>query len=258
MMRLSTFACVAVASAFQPSSTATFGRTRQLNSYMEEQQSPFPAAMPLGGVSGFTASVGKCVGQGSAVAVNSIEEAVQYATADPATYPAYLVHKTDGGANAWLCGANYGQEIFDAGPEWTVFSFGALPAPAYTPAVPGPADVQGALEDSGSRTAALELDFDRYCQFMQDNQPPGARLSQEELKAKYDELNAEYSSTTDDYDEFINNKQGVASSNFRRGGAYNFYGQQDKVLTPLVQFLKWQEWYISYCKLRGIGQHAYK
>ena len=79
----------------------------------------------------------------------------------------------------------------------------------------------------------------------------------EELRRRYDELNAEYANTHDSYDEFI--KGGAARSRYaRKGGAYNFQGQQDRPLTPLVEFLRWQEWYVQYCKLRNIGQHAYK
>ena len=104
-----------------------------------------------------------------------------------------------------------------------------------------------------ARWGPFGLDFEQYCEYMHDR---GDRLTDAELRRGFDDVSAAYARSYDSYDEFI--KSGVAQSSERKGGAYNFQGQQDRKMTPLIEFLRWQEWYVQYCKLRNIGQHAYK
>ena len=100
------------------------------------------------------------------------------------------------------------------------------------------------------------LDLDQYRQYTSDR---GERVTETELNRRFGELNQAYNDSPDQYgqqaggrDQFL---QGGAGPSFK-GGAYNFAGQQGRELSPLVEFLRWQEWYISYCKLRNIGQGA--
>ena len=100
------------------------------------------------------------------------------------------------------------------------------------------------------------LDLDQYRQYTSDR---GERVTETELNRRFGELNQAYNDSPDQYgqqaggrDQFL---QGGAGPSFK-GGAYNFAGQQGRELSPLVEFLRWQEWYVSYCKLRNIGQGA--
>ena len=100
------------------------------------------------------------------------------------------------------------------------------------------------------------LDFDQYRQYTSDR---GERVTETELNRRFGELNQAYNNSPEQYgqqaggrDQFL---QGGAGPSFK-GGAYNFAGQQGRELSPLVEFLRWQEWYVSYCKLRNIGQGA--
>merc|ERR1712106_667501 len=109
---------------------------------------------------------------------------------------------------------------------------------------------QAPLQDYG------KLDLDQYRQYTSDR---GERVTETELNRRFDELNQAYNDSPDQYgqqaggrDQFL---QGGAGPSFK-GGAYNFAGQQGRELSPLVEFLRWQEWYVSYCKLRNIGQGA--
>ena len=103
---------------------------------------------------------------------------------------------------------------------------------------------------------AGKLDLDQYRQYTSDR---GERVTETELRRRFDELNQAYNDSPDQYgqhtggrDQFL---RGGAGPSFK-GGAYNFAGQQGRELSPLVEFLRWQEWYVQYCKLRNIGQGA--
>ena len=100
------------------------------------------------------------------------------------------------------------------------------------------------------------LDLDQYRQYTSDR---GERVTETELNRRFGELNQAYNDSPEQYgqqaggrDQFL---QGGAGPSYK-GGAYNFAGQQGRELSPLVEFLRWQEWYVSYCKLRNIGQGA--
>ena len=109
-----------------------------------------------------------------------------------------------------------------------------------------------------------ELNFEQYCYYMQER---GQQLTQDELQQRYNELNGEYKvAEYNSYDDYARSNVGVDSlyaeqkSLTRRGkgGAYDFHAQQNRQLTPLVEFLRWQEWYVQYCQLRNIGQSPYR
>ena len=100
------------------------------------------------------------------------------------------------------------------------------------------------------------LNLDQYRQYTNDR---GERVTETELNRRFGELNQAYNDSPEQYgqqaggrDQFL---QGGAGPSYK-GGAYNFAGQQGRELSPLVEFLRWQEWYVSYCKLRNIGQGA--
>ena len=99
------------------------------------------------------------------------------------------------------------------------------------------------------------LDLAQFRQYTSDR---GERVTETELNRRFGELNqayqGQYAQHAGGRDQFF---QGGAGPSYK-GGAYNFAGQQGRELTPLVEFLRWQEWYVSYCKLRNIGQHAYQ
>ena len=192
MLRLWTLACVATAATawtpvvvtLQPRTTAA-GRTRQLRTqshapqqggYIDGQGGPQQNAQP------FAIYEGKCVGEGSIFdGVYGVSEAAQIVAADPTTYPAYLLNQPrDGAASVYICGANYGQEVFDAGPEWTLCVYQGQPANAHQQP-PGP----GGMQQPGALDEAVELlpDFEQYCHFMHDR---GERLTEAELHQRYE------------------------------------------------------------------------
>mmetsp|Transcript_100591 Transcript_100591/g.288242 ORF Transcript_100591/g.288242 Transcript_100591/m.288242 type:complete len:289 (-) Transcript_100591:958-1824(-) len=107
--------------------------------------------------------------------------AAQIVAADPTTYPAYLLNQPRGGAaSVYICGANYGQEVFDVGPEWTLCVYQGPPANAHQQP-PGP----GGTQQPGSIDEAVELlpNFEQYCHFMHDR---GERLTEAELHQRYE------------------------------------------------------------------------
>ena len=101
------------------------------------------------------------------------------------------------------------------------------------------------------------LDFDNYRQFVADS---GESLPEEELTRRFNELDKVAQTET----AWPRPKATAQSYN----GAYSYGPQRAARLeedrerrgdryrnpTALQEFLRWQEWYISYCRVRGIGQ----
>jgi hypothetical protein len=204
---------------------------------------------------------GKCVGGiTDDMYVSSAADAEHIIESDPATYPAYLLQRYPDGAQAvWLCSANYGEQVFDAGAEWTLCVYqGQNQYGDISPTGAGDSEASG--RDQSGRDQYGQLDFEQYKVFMSDR---GERLTQSDLRRRFDELNtdAQQSKQFDSYDDYARFAggrdeflQGGSAASYK-GGAYNYAGQQTREITPLLEFLRWQEWYVNYCKLRGIGQH---
>lgn len=191
---LATLACVATAATawqtrsvaallLQPGSRAAALRRRQLRT---QSRSHAPQMGSVGGQGGpqpdtqpFAIYEGKCVGQGSIFdGVYGVAEAAQIVAADPTTYPAYLLnrHSPSEPAGAYICSANYGQEVFDAGPEWTLCVYQGQPTNAQGPG--------GGVQPPGALDEAMPVpDFEQYCHFMHDR---GERLTEAELRQRYD------------------------------------------------------------------------
>ena len=92
----------------------------------------------------------------------------------------------------------------------------------------------------------------------------GEPLTDRQLREKFDELN-QYAQQPDLYEMIekendlygnemdYNGGRGQFADAPYQGGAYNYRAQQSRVSTPLLEFLRWQEWYVKYCKLRNIN-----
>eukprot|EP00320_Phaeocystis_rex_P014265 CAMPEP_0119072416 /NCGR_PEP_ID=MMETSP1178-20130426/58354_1 /TAXON_ID=33656 /ORGANISM="unid sp, Strain CCMP2000" /LENGTH=203 /DNA_ID=CAMNT_0007054415 /DNA_START=58 /DNA_END=669 /DNA_ORIENTATION=- len=126
--------------------------------------------------------------------------------------------------------------------------------PQWEPPQTSPAYAQQSYE-----RVAGQLDLDQYRTFVNDR---GERVTETELRRRFDELDnhaQSYNYASDGARQFTGGRdqfiQGRGAGSYK-GGAYNFAGQQMREITPLVEFLRWQEWYVQYCKLRNIGQGA--
>ena len=119
--------------------------------------------------------------------------------------------------------------------------------------------VPAAYVQAQAPASALGLDYGQYCQYMQES---GEQLTESDLRRRFDDINSQYQQSYDSYDQFITGGAGAGfapqQSYTRKGGAYNFRRSTQNKSSPLIEFLRWQEWYVEYCKLRNIGQHAYK
>ena len=204
---------------------------------------------------------GKCVAQSATLdrPVSSEEEAAQIIGSDPASHPAYLLRtEPDGASSVWLCGGNYAAETFDADPDWILCVFQAQEG-GYTGQPYGgsygdtDAELRRRLAESGG-----SLDLDSYRRFVQDNE---GEISEDELRRRFAELDTyatqayedgrdQYGGTYPEYAASYNEGREEYAST---GGAYNYAAQQTRELTPLLEFLRWQEWYVNYCKLRNIN-----
>ena len=101
------------------------------------------------------------------------------------------------------------------------------------------------------------LDFENYRQFVADS---GEYLPEEELTRRFNELQGFYQSS--------GQGRRPQPSGQSYNGAYSYgpqraarmeqdrerRGDRYKDPTGLQEFLRWQEWYIQYCRVRGIGQ----
>lgn len=112
------------------------------------------------------------------------------------------------------------------------------------------------LDAYGSRAA--NLDFGQYRQFVRES---GENLSESELRRRFDQL-------ADVAQSYDGGRDQIQDAPSYTGGAYNYAPQRAERLnerrarnpnrysepTALQEFLRWQEWYVQYCKLRNIGQ----
>ena len=221
--------------------------------------SPLAQVQVQGGF--FAEYPGKCVPESATLdrPVSSEEEAAQIIGSDPSSHPAYLLRtEPDGASSVWLCGHNYAAETFDATADWILCVFqsqeGGYGGQQYGGmATDTDAELRRRLAESGG-----SLDLDSYRRYVQDNE---GDVSEDELRRRFGELDAyatqayedgrdQYGGTYPDYAQSYNEgRDGYHST----GGAYNYAAQQTREVTPLLEFLRWQEWYVSYCKLRNIN-----
>ena len=118
------------------------------------------------------------------------------------------------------------------------------------------------------------LDFDMYRQFA-----AGEGVPEEELQHRFDALDSYAQSYN--FAHVDGGRGQDPNAPAYTGGAYNYAPQRAARLarerekarelmnrrdlklsgflapTPLQEFLRFQEWYVQYCKLRNIGQHQY-
>ena len=126
-------------------------------------------------------------------------------------------------------------------------------------------DMTQQQQDHLGRNWEGQLDFEQYRQFMRER---GERLTDRQLRVKFDELNnyaqsydggdlyARVEAENDQYgNELLYNggRNQYANAPSYQGGAYNYRAQQTREMTPLLEFLRWQDWYVKYCKLRNIN-----
>ena len=119
---------------------------------------------------------------------------------------------------------------------------------------------QNAYASGQSGRGAEGLDFANYREFM--HQSGEGNLAEAELRRRFDDLS--------NYAGSHNSGRGAYDGAYT-GGAFNYAPQRAARLnerrqrnpdrfqypTALQEFLRWQEWYVQYCKLRNIGQHAH-
>ena len=116
-----------------------------------------------------------------------------------------------------------------------------------------PTGMAGESQWEASPQAGGGLDFENYRQFVADS---GEFVSEEELTRRFNELDQVAQTTQWQRPKHSYN------------GAYAYAPQRAALLeekrekrgdrykepTDLQEFLRWQEWYVQYCRVRGIGQ----
>ena len=150
-------------------------------------------------------------------------------------------------------------QVYYANPETQVTSWDPPSADDY--AYAHQQQQQQYAQDDYGRDGNGQLDFELYRMMMRERGEP---LTDRQLREKFDELN-QYAQQPDLYEMIekendlygnemdYNGGRGQYADAPYQGGAYNYRAQQSRVSTPLLEFLRWQEWYVKYCKLRNIN-----
>ena len=114
------------------------------------------------------------------------------------------------------------------------------------------------------------LDFGNYRQFVRERE---GVVPEAELRQRFDALNVEAKAYTSygDYAPTYTGRQPTTPGEYTptytgggaMGGAYNYAPQRaarlsarrdpNRMPTKLQEFLRWQEWYVQYCRLRKIN-----
>jgi hypothetical protein len=110
---------------------------------------------------------------------------------------------------------------------------------------------QQGWRDQYGRDQHGSLDFDQYCQYMREQY---GDVSEAELRRSYDEVN-EFGMSFDGnmvgyggVEEELSYAERLHRS--KMGSRYKYSG--------LTEFLRWQDWYIQFCKERKIGYYSSK
>ncbi len=131
---------------------------------------------------------------------------------------------------------------------------------------------QGGYQQQQQQQQQQEIDYEAYRAFVREQAETHdlEGYTEDDLWRRFQAMQS-YAHMMSAYDggrsQFLR-EQDNGVQGYYKGGAYAYAPQREARLsrtrglfgepTQLQEFLRFQEWYVKYCKLRGIGQHAYR